>query len=58
MVARSSLDTATSASWKITKRECRTTFAPVFTNFSLSAVSNQCRMLLGSASRLRKFARL
>jgi len=50
MAANSCLGMATSASWKITYRKCRTTFAPVFTSFSRSVVSDQCRMLLGDAT--------
>ena len=57
IAANSALGTATSASWKITYQECFTTFAPIFTSFSLSVVSVQCCMLLGRASRvLRELA--
>ncbi len=36
------LGTATSANWKVTYRPWLTTFAPIFTSFSRSVVSDQC----------------
>ncbi len=42
---------ATSASWNVKYFACRMTFAPIFTSFSCSVVSDQCFTSLGSASR-------
>ena len=50
--------TATSANWNVTYFECRVTFAPIFTSFSRSVVSDQCLTARGKASRRSKFARL
>ncbi len=41
---------ATSASWKVTYRPCRTTLAPIFTSFSRSVVSDQCSTSVGDAN--------
>ena len=50
--------TATSANWNVTYFECRITFAPIFTSFSRSVVSDQCLTARGKANRRSKFARL
>ncbi len=42
MAANSSRGTATSATWNITYRACRTTLAPILMSFSRSVVSVQC----------------
>ncbi len=47
-----------SAIWNVTYLECRTTFAPILINFSLSVVNYQCFTDFGSANRRRKFPRL
>ncbi len=46
----SSLGTATSANWNVTYRPWLTTFAPIFTNFSHSVVSDQCSTSFGKAN--------
>ena len=38
----SSLGTATSANWNVTYRPWLTALAPIFTNFSVSGVNDQC----------------
>ncbi len=45
----SSFGMATSANWNVTYRPWMTTFAPIFTNFSRSVVSDQCSTSLGKA---------
>ncbi len=52
------LGTAASASWKMAERLCRTTFAPIFTSFSRSAVSDQRATRPGSANVCGRLARL
>jgi hypothetical protein len=47
--AKSALDTATSAIWNTTYRECLTTLVPILTSFSRKVVSDQC-FTLGTAS--------
>ncbi len=42
IAANNSRGTATSAIWNVTYLECRTTFAPILINFSLSVVNDQC----------------
>ena len=44
------LDTATSANWNVTYRPWLTIFAPIFTNFSRSVVSDQCSTFCGSVN--------
>ena len=41
IAANSRRGTATSTNWNVTYFACRTTFAPVFTSFSRSVVSDQ-----------------
>ena len=50
--------TATSASWNVMYRACRTIFAPILISLSRSVVNVQCLTLAGSASRRRKLPRL
>ncbi len=58
MVRNNSRGTATSAIWKTTCRECRTTLAPILINFSRRVVNVQCRTDLGSTACRRKLPRL
>ncbi len=46
---------ATSASWNVTYRPCRTTLAPILISFSRSVVRDQCSTASGS---LEKYAAL
>ena len=50
--------TATSASWKVTRRAWRTTFAPILINFSRVVVRVQRLISRGRTSCRRKFPRL
>ncbi len=45
------LGTATSANWNVTYRPWLTTFAPIFSNFSRSVVSDQCSTSFGKRKR-------
>jgi len=47
---------ATSVNWNVTYRPWSTTFAPIFTNFSRSVVSDQCSTSFGKASVRMKSA--
>jgi hypothetical protein len=50
--------TATSASWRVTRRAWRTTFAPILINFSRVVVKVQRRTSRGRTNCRRKFPRL
>ena len=50
IAANSRRGIATSVSWNVTYRPCRTTFAPILISFSRSVVSDQCSTSSGKAS--------
>ncbi len=59
LLANRLLRAATSASWRVTDPAWLTTFAPIFTSLSRSAVSDQCSTSFGNARvRLRCGGRL
>ena len=49
IAANSRRGIATSASWNVTYRPCRTIFAPILTSFSRGVVSDQCSTFFGKA---------
>ena len=50
--------TATSASWKVMARACRTTRAPIFISFCCRPVNDQLAIASGNSMQRRKVARL
>ncbi len=58
MSSNNPLGTAASANSKMAERLCRTTFPPIFTSFSPSAVIDQRENRAGSVNAHRALARL